>query len=82
MVDGELELTVSRILRDVLRAEGKDARTFEGEDSLYEDGIGLDSLAAASFSVMLEHELGSDPYAGGGFPRTLQDVLDFYRDRG
>lgn len=51
------------------------------EESLYQDGLGLDSLGAAEFSARLEEAFGSDPYTAGSFPRTLGDVVKFYEKR-
>ena len=47
------------------------------ETSLYQDGLGMDSLDAAEFSVLLETAFGSDPYSDGEFPRTVGDVIRF-----
>ena len=49
-----------------------------GPDSdLYQD-LELDSLEIAEFSVILEDELGSDPYTSGLVPRTVNEVVEFY----
>ena len=53
------------------------------ESPLYRDGLGLDSLAAAELSVMLEMEFqdagASDPYSEGQVPRTVGDIVRFYQ---
>lgn len=40
--------------------------------------LGLDSLDLAELSVMLEDELGSDPFSDGIVPATVGDLLGFY----
>jgi acyl carrier protein len=42
--------------------------------------LGMDSLELAELSAVLEDELGSDPFSNGLLPRTVGDLLAFYRD--
>lgn len=58
---------------------------FDNDTPLYEEGIGLDSLGAATLSALLEEEFGTDPYTAviedderDQFPQCLQDIYDFY----
>ena len=72
------EAKIKAMLLIILKDKGVGRKEIGNSESLYEDGVGLDSLDAATFSVMLEHEFGSEPYSKGGFPRTLGDVVAFY----
>lgn len=74
----DLRGRVERVLSEVLRLKGTPRGTFALEDALYETGVGLDSLDAATFSVLLEREFGKDPYRARAFPQTLGDVISFY----
>lgn len=47
---------------------------------LYEDGLGLDSLAAAELSAMLETKFGKDPYSAGQIPQFVSDLVSFYEE--
>ena len=49
-------------------------------DSLYADGLGLDSLETAELSALLEDEIGTDPFTEGLLPQTVGELLDFYGD--
>ncbi len=69
------------MLRTVLAYREVSGLELPLESSLYETGIGLDSLDTAAFSSMLEAEFGIDPYSAGDFPETLADVLSFYEER-
>jgi len=69
---------VSAILARVLKAKGVDQSVFEPEARLYEDGLGLDSLDAATLAAMLDQEFASDPYNAGEFPQTVADIVGFY----
>jgi len=50
-----------------------------GPDSNLQADLDLDSLELAEFSVMLEDDLGRDPYTEGIVPRTVREVVDFYQ---
>ena len=55
-----------------------DAQVQEG--SRLSADLGLDSLELAELSAALEDDLGADPFSSGGAaPRTVGDVLAFYR---
>ncbi|MBZ5718742.1 MAG: acyl carrier protein [Acidobacteriia bacterium] len=69
---------ISTILARVLKAKGVDRSVFKPEDRLYEDGIGLDSLDAATLAAMLDHEFNLDPYNSGEFPQTVAEIVEFY----
>lgn len=68
------------ILRTVLAYKNLNGAPTALDASLYETGVGLDSLDTAAFSSMLEAEYGADPYSEGVFPETLADVLHFYKE--
>lgn len=69
---------ISSILNQVLKAKGVDRSTFQSEDRLYEDGLGLDSLDAATLAAMLDNEFSADPYNAGEFPQTVGELVTFY----
>ena len=73
---------VTAILASVLKAKGIDQSLFAPDDRLYEDGLGLDSLDAATLSAMLDNEFASDPYNAGEFPQTVAEIVSFYRHGG
>lgn len=72
---------VAAVLSEVLKIKGEERTAFASDDPLYEGGVGMDSLDAATFSVLLEREFGSDPYRAKVFPRTVGDVLAFFEAR-
>lgn len=43
------------------------------------DDLDLDSLELAELSVLLEDNLGRDPYTDGIVPSTVGEIVDFYR---
>lgn len=65
--------TIRGFLRRVKKSEDIDENT-----SLFTEGIGLDSLQTAELSVMLEDELGRDPFSEGQMPQTVAEIVDFY----
>ena len=69
---------IQGMLRTVLEYRILNGSPLLIDESLYETGIGLDSLDTAAFSSMLEAAYGVDPYSAGVFPETLRDVLRFY----
>ena len=69
---------VSAILALVLKAKGVERSIFKPEDLLYEEGLGLDSLDAATLAALLDREFASDPYNSGEFPQTVADIVEFY----
>ena len=70
---------IQEMLRTVLEYRNLNGSPFLVDESLYETGIGLDSLDTAAFSSMLEAAYGMDPYSAGDFPETLRDILQFYK---
>lgn len=72
---------IKGMLRSILAYKNLDGSPIPLDVSLYETGIGLDSLDTAAFSSMLEAEYGIDPYSEGVFPETVADVLRFYEER-
>ncbi len=67
--------TVSKFLKRQNKGE-----TLSRDAKLYEEGLGLDSLQTAELSVMLEDELGRDPFSEGEMPQTLGELVDFYEE--
>lgn len=43
------------------------------------DELGLESLDVAELSAILEDDLGSDPYSAGVLPRTVGEIVDWYK---
>ncbi len=50
----------------------------DAETRLFGEGLGLDSLQTAELSVMLEDEIGRDPFSEGALPQTVGEIIDFY----
>ena len=69
---------VIELIRPFLERRNSSITEISMETSLYQDGLGMDSLDAAEFSVLLESAFGTDPYSAGNFPRTVGDVIRFY----
>lgn len=66
--------TIRKFLRRVERSDDVELDT-----TLFtEEGIGLDSLQTAELSVMLEDELGRDPFSEGEMPQTVAEIVDYY----
>ena len=74
----DAEGTVLKAVRGLLRRKGAKVDVDMNAD-LYGE-LGLDSLEVAELSAELEDDLGSDPYSEGQTPRTLAEVVDFYKD--
>jgi len=70
------ERVVSAV-RKFLSRHRKD-ETVELDTSLFADGIGLDSLETAELSVLLEDELGRDPFSEGADVESVADIVEFY----
>lgn len=66
-------------VRKFLQRQKKDD-TVELDTGLFAEGMGLDSLQTAELSVMLEDELGRDPFSEGELPQTVAEIVDFYED--
>lgn len=56
-----------------IAVDGVDADT-----RLFGEGLGLDSLQTAELSVLLEDEIGRDPFSEGATPQTVGEIVDFY----
>jgi|1185.fasta_scaffold450645_2 acyl carrier protein len=69
---------IEATIRNFLVRSKKPDVDFGRHTSLYEEGLGLDSLATAELSASLEDDFGSDPFSAGELPRTIGDILDFY----
>jgi acyl carrier protein len=54
---------VTELLVRVLQAKGVEKAVVNPGEFLYEGGLGLDSLDAATLAAMLENEFKSDPYS-------------------
>lgn len=82
----ESEQKVRSILGQILESKGdsRDIQAVAPTANLYEadGGLGLDSLATAELSVLLEQEFGRDPYSRGQFVSTLGELLGFYGAEG
>jgi acyl carrier protein len=68
---------VEAAIRDFLRRAKKNDQ-IDRDTMLFAGGIGLDSLATAELSVVLEDEMGTDPFSEGQMPQTVGEILDFY----
>jgi acyl carrier protein len=68
---------VESAIRDFLRRSKKND-VIDRDTILFAGGIGLDSLATAELSVVLEDEMGCDPFSEGQMPQTVGEILDFY----
>lgn len=66
-------------IRTFLKHQKKDDGVELGT-SLFAEGIGLDSLQTAELSVMLEDDLGRDPFSEGKLPQTVGEIVEFYRE--
>jgi len=76
---GENDRVVSTI-RGFLRRQKK-SESVELDTSLFREGIGLDSLQTAELSVILEDELGRDPFSAGEMPQTVGEIVQFYDEQ-
>jgi len=81
MCDKELENEIVSIIKDILSEKGKKINIDKDylNKSIYEDGLGLDSMSTAVLSVKLEEKFGFDPYSEGEFPRTINELIGFYK---
>lgn len=70
--------TIEATIRNFLVRTKKTEVDFGRHTSLYEEGLGLDSLATAELSAILEDDFGIDPFSAGEVPQTIGDILDFY----
>ena len=74
----DAEKTVFKALKALMRGK-KGAAKISLDANLYDD-LKLDSLEVAELSVVLEDDLGRDPYSEGVEPRTVGEVIKFYKD--
>ena len=81
MRQSSIENKIVDILKSIFTENGIEKNEIPLNQSLYEDGIGLDSLDTATFSVMLERAFGSDPYTEGQFPQTVADIINYYAQK-
>jgi acyl carrier protein len=73
----DAEKTVFKALKALMRGK-KGAAKVSLNSNLYDD-LKLDSLEVAELSVVLEDDLGRDPYSEGIEPRTVGEVIEFYK---
>ncbi len=78
MDQSQVKTKVESILQTILAEKGIERQSFQPDETLYEDGLGLDSLDTATFSVHLENEFGTDPYSAEQFPQTINEVITYY----
>src|SRR3954463_6580812 len=69
--------TIFRSIELLLKRRDDGAAPVTLDSDLYED-LDLDSLELAELSVMLEDNLGRDPYMEGIVPRTVGEIVAFY----
>jgi acyl carrier protein len=72
------EHVVVQTIRILLERRLDEVPPFEMGADLHDD-LGLDSLELAELSATLEDDLGRDPYSAGVVPRTVGEVVAFYR---
>ena len=75
----DTENVVKGALRSMLKRKKAAGAEVTVDADLYGD-LKLDSLDVAEFSSILEDELGSDPYSEGITPRTVGEVIEFYKE--
>jgi acyl carrier protein len=73
------EKVVKGALRSMLKRKKAAGTEVDIDADLYGD-LKLDSLDVAELSSVLEDELGSDPYSEGLTPRTVGEVIDYYKE--
>ena len=81
MTPKNIKTQIEKIVMDIVREKGRTISSVSETISLYEDGVGLDSMDTASLSTTLEQEFGSEPYMSGEFPRTIADIVKFYNPK-
>jgi acyl carrier protein len=72
---------ITEMVMTVLRAKGVETAVVNPTDFLYDGGLGLDSLDAATLAALLENEFKTDPYNAGEFPQSIADIVAFYANR-
>lgn len=76
----DAERSVLKALKAVMRSRKKREVDVKLDSDLYDD-LKLDSLDVAELSVVLEDDLGVDPYSEGAEPKTVAEVIEFYEKR-
>ena len=67
------------VIAEFLTRADKRRDDLSDDTRLFGEGLELDSLEAAELSVMLEDELGVDPFSSAEqMPQTVGDILAFY----
>ena len=74
----DAEKTVLKALKTLMRGKKGAPKDVSLDSDLYDD-LKLDSLESAELSVVLEDALGSDPYSEGEQPKTVAEVVAFYK---
>jgi acyl carrier protein len=75
----QIRAAVQHAVQRVLESSGRDRHSFE-DDELLSVEVGLDSLDLAQVVVLLEQELGVDPFRKqGALIRTFDDLVRAYR---
>jgi len=78
-VGAEQQAKARAVISDFLERVEKTPEELTDSTLLFGEGLELDSLETAELSVMLEDEVGSDPFsAGGQLPETVGEILAFY----
>lgn len=75
---------IHNTLGEVLGDRGRSAGPLSDEQSLFADGLGLDSLQFATLIVRLEQQLDYDPFRAGQMdrlPRSLGQLIAAYEMR-
>lgn len=80
--ESDARAQIAKLIEAVLKPKGGPHVAVTDGASLYERGIGLDSLDVAEFSARLEDHFGSDPYSANVIPQTVGEILSFYRTHG
>ncbi|HZZ26613.1 MAG TPA: acyl carrier protein [Pirellulales bacterium] len=77
--NADIRGTVEKVIQQVLASSGRSAQSLQDQDLLFSK-IGLDSLDLAQVVVILESELGVDPFWKSGEPiRTFGDLVQAYQ---
>lgn len=77
-----VESKVIELIQLILKHQGLAEVEVTLDSALYDEGIGLDSLAVAELSAVLEKTYGKDPYTSGVLPNTVADIIAFYGSAG
>jgi acyl carrier protein len=73
------EVAIVSEIRSLLdRREGADAIVVTLNSNVHDD-LDLDSLELAELSAVLEERFGHDPYTQGIAPRTVGEIVAYYR---